>query len=193
MNNINRQNYVQSLEFEVRRYQEILEDLFGPCDSRFVFGTIRKSEDNTPRTFFPNNYYTNGGCIVDIHISDFPWEHYSPDQGKWQVAHECVHLLNPESGTTKFLEEGLATWFQNEPRFHDDAVKQYIKRNTKTNGSYASAKNLVLHCMPQLAVAVKGIRKSGIIIRDISPDMLAARLPHIDRNTIDSICAKFEY
>ena len=50
-------------------------------------------------------------------------------------------------------------------------MKQYIKRNTKTNGPYETAKNLALRYMPQLTVVVKGIRESGIRIRDISPDV----------------------
>ena len=152
------------------------------------FGNRR---DDTPRTFFPARYHTEGGCIVDIHISDFPWEHCSPDQGKWQVAHECVHLLDPGiGGTANFLEEGLATWFQNEPRFHDDAVRQYIARNTRTL-LYDAAKDLVLRCMPQLTTAVKEIRESSKRIREISPDVLAARLPHVDRETVNSLCVAF--
>ena len=191
MNTISRQKYVESLESEVQRYKGILENLFGPCDPRFVFGTIRKSEDGTPRTFFRTRYYTEGGCIVDIHISDFPWEHFSPDQGKWQVAHECLHLLDPGIyGTTNFLEEGLATWFQNESRFHDDTVRQYIARNTKTT-IYDAAKDLVLRCMPQITTAVKEIRESGKRIREISPDVLATRLPHVDMKTVERLCVTF--
>ena len=188
VNTINRQEYVESLESEVQRYKKLLKNLIGPGDPRFVFGTIRQSEDNTPRIFFPAGYHMEGGCMVDIHISDFPWEHCSPDQGKWQVAHECVHLLDPGiHGTANFLEEGLATWFQNEPQFHDDTVRHYIARNSR-NLLYDAAKDLVLRCMPQLTTAVKEIRESGTKIREISPDVLATRLPHVDRKTVESLC-----
>ena len=159
---------------------------------RFVFGTIRKSADYTPRTFFPDKYHTDGGCIVDIQISDFPWEHCSPDQGKWQVAHECVHLLDPGIvGTANYLEEGLAAWFQDESRFHDDTVRQYIARNT-TTGLYALTRDHVLCCMPQLTRAVKEIRASGKRTREISPDVLDGRLPQIDWKTIESLCVTFQ-
>ena len=188
MNSISRQKYVESLESEVQRYKGILEYLFGPCDPRFVFGTIRKSEDGMPRTFYPAGYHTEGGCIVDIHISDFSWEHCSPHQGKWQVAHECVHLLDLGIDGTTNLEEGLATWFQDESRFHDDTVRQYIARNTRTLLFYDAAKDLVLRCMPQLTTAVKEIRESGKRIREISPDVLATRLPHVDRKMVESLC-----
>ena len=191
MNNIPRQIYIENLELAVQEYREILEGLFGPCDTRFIFGTIRQSKDDIPCIFFRSKYDTDGGFIVDIHISDFPWDHCSPDQGRWQVAHECVHLLDPGiAGTANFLEEGLATWFQNEPRFHNDAVKQYINQSTIT-APYDVARDLVLLCMPQLITAVKEIRESGTTIREISTDMLTARLSHVDREIVKDLCAIF--
>lgn len=186
-----RSQFVKYLERHLRRYREILEDRFGPCDPKFVFGSFRKSVNNMPRTHFPYGYHTNGNCIVDIHLSDFSWEHCSLDQGPWQVAHECVHLLDPGTGGTTVLEEGLATWFQDESEFHDAAVRRYIIRNEPHPNNYESAKQLVLDCMPQLTRAVKEIRASGKRIREISADMLAARLPHADRGTVDKLCAKF--
>ena len=165
--------------------------MFGQCDPRFVFGAVRKSSDYTPCTYFPNGYYTHGGCVVDIHISDWPWEHRCYDQGTWQVAHECVHLLDPGyGGSSNFLEEGLATWFQDESRFHDNMVKRYISRTTHPL-PYHTAKQLVLRCRPQLIAAVKGIRSSGIRLRDISADMLAAHLPNVDKETVERMCARF--
>jgi hypothetical protein len=45
------------------------------------------------------------------------WQHNPDDQGRlarWQLAHECVHLIDPHfPAPTNVLEEGLATWFQN--------------------------------------------------------------------------------
>lgn len=191
MNEIYRHRYVESLESAAQRYREILEDLFGPCDPRFVFGTIRKSTDDTPRTNFRSKYHTEGGCIVDIHISDFPWEHCSPDQGKWQVAHECVHLLDPGiAGTATFLEEGLAAWFQNEPRFHDDVVKQYIKRSTMAP-RYGEARDVVVRRMPKLITAVKDLRESGHRIREISAEVLGAQLPSSYRAAVVKLCSRF--
>lgn len=67
-------------------YKSILEDLFGPCDPRFVFGSIHRARNgnDVPRTYFPNGYHTHGGCIVDIRISHVPWNHYRYAQGAWQ-------------------------------------------------------------------------------------------------------------
>ena len=188
------QHFVQYLEQQVRYYLGILERMFGPRDPRFEFGTIRKSRNNIPRTHFPKNYYEDGGCVVDIHIGDWPWEHCSYDQGTWQVAHECVHLLDPGvGGTGNCLEEGLARWFQDEQQFHSDPVKLYITRNNRSNPHYEDAKGLVLRCMPQLIPAVKEIRSSGTRIGDITTDALAEKLNDVDRNIIEMLCADFPY
>ena len=193
MNEDQQRRFIHHLEYQARRYKGILEDIFGQCDPNFAFGSVRKSSDNTPHTHFPNGYHPlrSGRIVVDIHIPDRPWEHGSFDQGTWQVAHECVHLLDPWAVGTIYLEEGLARWFQDEPRFHDAMVKGYIASNKAPSLHYDAAKHLVLRCMPQLIPAVRGIRASGIRIRDIAADVLAARLPDADKKTVESLCARF--
>ena len=48
---------------------------------------------DNPRTHFPH-YHTNV-FVVTIHVGKCPWEHGCFDQGTGQLAHECVHLLDP--------------------------------------------------------------------------------------------------
>ena len=183
--------YVVFLKEQACRYRDILQEIFGPYDRRFVFGSIKKSidKDDVPHTNFPNGFHVNGGCIVDIHIATWPWDNCSRDQGTWQVAHESVHLLDPGvSGSANFLEEGLATWFQDEPKFHIEAVKRYIERGVTHTPPYVVAKELVGHCMPNLVPVVKDIRSSGMRIRDITADVLFHRLPTVDRETIEHLC-----
>ena len=117
-----------------------------------------------------------------------------PDQSVWQVAHECVHLLDPAIlGNTNFLEEGLASWFQDEPKFHNEKVRAYIARNNKPIPSYVEAKKLVLACMPEthLCSAVKKIRASGVRIRDIEEDRLKSHLPRVNDSILERLCAPF--
>lgn len=192
MNDDIRKRYIETLRTAVERYLGKLEFLLGPRDERFIFGTIKKSHDDRPRTHFPNNYYTTGGCVVDIHITEFPWEHCSPDQGRWQVAHECLHLIDPGEKGTIVLEEGLASWFQNEPRFHSSKVRNYIEGNPK-DGHYEPARQLVIECKPdRLVKVVKEIRKSDIRIRCIKPEMLEAHLHGVNSSTIEELCQKFK-
>ncbi len=155
--------YVAELRLSACRYLSILEGLFGSRDPRFIFGTICKSYDGCPRTYFPKDYCTTGGCIVDIHISNYPWEHCCIDQGKWQVAHECVHLIDPgKEGSANVLEEGLASWFQDDHRFHDDVVNRYIQNNDSRNHHYETAKQLVAPIATDIIQTVKDIRRSGM-------------------------------
>ena len=182
------------LDQQARRYRRLLEDMFGQCDQRFVFGSIKKAidEDDVPRTHFPDGFHLNGGCVVDIHISEWPWQHCCYDQGTWQLAHESVHLLDPGvDGTATFLEEGLATWFQDEPTFHIDVVQRYIERGITHSQDYTVAKEFVCRCMPQLTSVVKKIRSLNVKIRDITGDELAPCLPNVDRETIELLCRRF--
>ena len=174
-----RSEFISFLEQQVHAYTEQLEGMFGECDKRFVFGTINKSTGDAPHTEYPGGHHYNGDCIVDIHISKWLWDSRKRDQRTWQVAHECVHLLDPgQKGSANFLEEGLATWFQDEPRFHDDLVNAFVKAEIAKGGikrskDYAEAKELVCGCLPQLIPAVKKIRSSGVKIWEITEDMLA--------------------
>ena len=139
-----RSEFVKFLEHQVIIYRGILEDMFGPYDSRFNFGSIRRSTDpmDVPHTNFPNGFYLSGGCVVDIHISSEPLAEELEDQAVWQVAHECVHLIDPgPKGTANYLEEGLATWFQDEIEYHINEVQNYIRQGKAThNPQYTKAK-----------------------------------------------------
>ena len=177
-----RTEYIRKLELDVREYLPTLEQLLGPRDKRFEFRTIRKSDDDRPRINFVDKYHTNGGCEVDILITDDPWYNKYPDQGTWQVAHECVHFLDPVDFCNEgscYLEEGLAAWFQDEPKFHDDVVKKYIARMKEGSrlAIYLDAKKRAISCgIDDLTTAVKEIRRSGERIRDITLDDLAKYL-----------------
>ena len=87
--------FIWHLNQQVPHYLNILESKFGPCDPRFKFGSVQKSQNNIPHNSFPNGYSEDGGCVVDICIGAQPWKHCNYGHGTWQVAHECVHLLDP--------------------------------------------------------------------------------------------------
>ena len=185
--------FVGFLNQQAHIYRELLENMFGQCDQRFVFGSIKKSKDGTPRTHFPEEFHLNGGCVVDIHISEEPWQYCYYNQGTWQLAHESVHLLDPvEKGDSTFLEEGLATWFQDEPKYHIAVVQEYIEQARATHEpDYKEAKGLVCCCMPQLTCVIKEIRSSGVRIQDITADELAPRLTNVDKKVIEHLCRRF--
>ena len=140
--------------------------MFGHFDSRFTFGSVgRVSQEEQrpqPRIHFPSCY---SGGVVDILITPRPHDRCWRDQATWQIAHECVHLLDPcEEGKANYLEEGLATWFQMEPRFHNKIVKGYLKKNRGRlirDPRYVTALGMVRRNMPGLKKAIRDIRGSG--------------------------------
>ena len=185
--------YVRDLNKYVTKYMSTLESLFGPCDPRFVFGSIKKSDEDTPSVHFPKKYNLEGGCIVDIHIGKCAWERCSPDQGAWQVAHECVHLIDPvEKDSINVLEEGLATWFQDELQYHDSKVKPYIRKNSPHPPNYFEAKKLFQHCLPGILPAIKSIRESGVRISDISMEILSPLLQNKKTGIVERLCEPFQ-
>ena len=186
-------DYLRFLQGQANGYIKVLEELFGPCDPKFVFGSIQKSthQSGMPQTFFPIGVHLNGNCVVDIQITEDPWDNCSIPQGAWQVAHECVHLLDPGSKGTNFLEEGLAVWFQQTPKFHTKIVNNYSSR-VILPGNYQCAWKLVAKCMPQLITAVKEIRSNAVRIREISPERLAPFLPDVNKEKVEKLCTKFQ-
>ncbi len=196
MNDDYRVGFVRRIAVQINSYTAMLEHMLGPRDNRFVFHTVgmTTNEVDNPQICFPNGFHCEGNCAVDVHISSWPWKHFSPDQSIWQVAHESVHLLDPVLfGSANVLEEGLATWFQNECKFHDKPVRRYIENAKNTlPESYARAKELVLNCDPsRLCSAVRDIRASGVSIHDIDVAMLRLRLPRVSVPVVESLCNPF--
>ena len=185
--------YTWDLKKYVTKYLSTLEDLFGPRDPKFVFGDIKKANQDTPYVYFPQKYNLEGGCIVEIHISNCAWDNYRKEQGAWQVAHECVHLIDPvEKDSINVLEEGLATWFQDELKYHDSMVKRYIRNNIPQTPKYREAKELFQHCLPGILPAIKSIRESGVRISDISMEILSPLFQNKKTGIVERLCEPFQ-
>ena len=194
-----RVEFMLFLKQQAKTYRGCLEGIFGQCDQGFVLGSIKEStrKDSKPHTYL-NEFDLKDGCRVDIHIGKEAWQNCSYAQATWQLAHESVHLLDPvKDGEATFLEEGLATWFQNEPKFHSKEVKEYIKlvmRSKKDSPScYDKAEELVRRCMPQLTSVIKKIRSSDVRIQKITACKLAPYLPNVDKETVEHLCRKMDY
>ncbi len=132
---------------------------------------------------------------MNIRISTDAGKRQCYDQGAWQVAHECVHLLNPgPRDTTNILEEGLATWFQNTPCYHDQNVQNYIPRaENSISQNYREAQELVCRYGESLRKAVKTLRIEGVRIREIAAKKLGRVLPSSSIADITRLCALFDY
>ena len=196
LNKVSRKSdFLSSLEERRNNYIEVLEALFGPCDPRFVPGRIKRTTHVTgqPQTDYPFKYQVKGDCVVDIHISPEAYDNQYLNQATWQVAHECVHMLDPcRKGEANILEEGLAVWFQDEESYHPDFVQKFIRRNPCHHTNYAEAKELVSGCMPELVGAVFEIRSRGLRLQNFEPRLLSPLLASVRDSVLIRLCEPFE-
>ncbi len=170
-----------------------IEHLFGPRDRSFTLVgiDIDRTPGNSPRVWFPDSGIAPGDVekrSKHIIIRLGPNALNDPVCARWRLAHECVHLIDPwcpkiEGRTTNVLEEGLATWFQND-RVPDAACHE---------GPYATAEKLVEPLMPEMAEAVnRNRREYKIRIGEMTPDGLFANCPGMDRDIYQKLCETFK-
>ena len=152
-----------------------LEFLFGPRNPRFNIKGVEVSNCN-PHIFFPHSPRDT----ITVHLAKNALT--DPRIALWQLAHECVHLLDPNMNPpTNNLEEGLATWYQGvkvvdiEARLH----------------SYIRAKQEVYLYMDKLPSAITSLRLQGFKIWNVPPEALsdAALIP---KATADFLCSRFQ-
>ena len=175
------------------RFLADIEHWLGPRDRSYALVgiDIDRTLDNRPRLWFPDI-----GIAADdterrsrhIVIRLGPTALTDRVRARWQLAHECVHLLDPwnlrvDGRPTNWLEEGLATWYQNsrvpEAEFHE--------------GLYASAEDLVGPLMEELPSAVKRIRQERRVrIGEFTPDVLRVYCPGFHEETLQRLCQPFQ-
>ena len=174
-----------------------VEELLGPRDPSYCFLGIDFHGPNLPpRNWFPDtgippssNEPSSKQIIVHLTVNTIG----DPERARWQLAHECVHLIDPWNPTiegryTSVLEEGLATWYQCKA-----VSSKYLSDN-----NYKDARDLVLKYEPTLLDAVKNIRQKeqnasggSVRIGDISPELLAQYCKDIDSSDADELCKTF--
>ena len=186
--------YPWTLALLTGKFISDIERVLGPRNPEFTFGGVEidKTPDATPRLWFPNS-----GIPIDdlenrsrhIVIRLTPKALEAREYARWQLAHECVHLLDPwnkkvDGMPTNLLEEGLATWYQN------------FKANCELSSdvrSYEEAESLVKPHIEELQNAVKKIRlEVGLRIGEISTETLAKYCPGVDDNVVERLCDRFD-
>lgn len=175
------------------RFLADIEQLFGPRDP--LFSMVGIEIDATPGAL-PHLWYPDSGIAPDD--TDRRSRHVAirlttnsltdPARARWQLAHECVHLLDPwvervDGRPVNWLEEGLATWFQN----------SRVPEAESHEGRYALAEDLVLPLMDVLPEAIKLIRRERRLrISAITPDVLREYCPELNDETLLKLCQPFQ-
>ena len=185
--------YLWTLATWTGKFLADIENRFGPRNHEFSF--VGVEIDETPKAN-PCNWFPSSGISPCDHenrsryavIRLTPKALESRENAKWQLAHECVHLLDPwnkqvDGRPTNVLEEGLATWYQN------FAAPCSLKSDVP---SYVEAESLVKQHIDELQIAVKQIRLDhGVRIGEIPPDMLAKFCPSIHEAIVGRLCDRF--
>ena len=175
------------------RFLADIEHCFGPRDHSFVLVgiDIDKTPNNRPRLWFPDSGIQpddterrSRHVVIRLGSSALT----DPVRARWQLAHECFHLLDPwsrrvDGRPTNWLEEGLAAWYQNtrvpEAEWHE--------------GSYTAAEALVRPLMEDLSSAVKRIRRERRIrIGEFTPEVLRDYCPGFQMETLQRLCQPFQ-
>ena len=162
-----------------------IESRFGPRSTSFtILGIELVETDGNPQIWFPTTTEDHKHVIIHLSKNAIDCEALA----RWQLAHECVHLLNPRNntlyGTTNVLEEGIARWYQNHKEGHQFA---------ETDSGYAEAENLVGPLMKVLPDAIRGIRqKEDIPIGDVKKDVLCKYCPEVTPKTAKRLTQPFK-
>ena len=174
------------------QYLADIECRFGPRDSSFTLVgiDIERTHGMPPHLWFPDT-----GIAADDterrsrHVVIRLGQNalVDPALARWQLAHECFHLLDPwnervDGRPANWLEEGLATWFQN----------NCVPEAEHHEGLYAVAEDLVRPLVDNLPNAVKRIRlERRLRISDITPDVLRDYCPRFSGETLRELCQPF--
>lgn len=186
-------HWAMTLPAYASRFLADIEHLFGPRDHSFTLVGIEI--DTTPGAS-PHLWYPDSGIAPDnparrsrhVAVRLASNALADPARARWQLAHECFHLLDPwnervDGRPATWLEEGLAAWFQNsrvpEAEYHE--------------GQYAPAESLVSPLMDELPEAVKLIRRERRLrISEIVPDVLREYCPKFSQETLQKLCQPFQ-
>lgn len=159
-----------------------LESWLDPRDPNYDLGDVVQSP-----TGHPNIFHDFSKKAIDIRLTEYA---LTGAQGgllaKWQIAHECVHLIDPNfSPPTNVLEEGIATWYQNR--------KIYPARIGSTP-LYLAAEALVSQYLDSgyLQVKIREMRRRGLRIGRFTVDELVQNAPVIDKVTAFRLAESFD-
>lgn len=162
------------------RIYEILQKIesdFGARDKSYTLLGVEFSE-GIPQTWFPGN-----SQYVIIQLGHEAMQR--PILALYQLAHECVHLLDPHPGGTNVLEEGAATHFA-----HNYIVQLGYPISTGDK-RYDDAHHLVEKLLSKRPDALKELRKVHGPLRNIKADHIRSISPGLADQIIENLTKEF--
>ena len=176
---------IRKLQPCLKRFVRDAEALFGPRNERWDFPLIRARKDGG------NGPYTDTSKCphLTVLLPECSLMRDDLTEAEWHVAHESVHVLDPHANPTNYLEEGLATWFQN------CKVKQY---NGPRWDPWVEAENRVKPWTDVLPERLKRFRakqrelrlqgQRWIRLGDITDDVLSVYCREVNEQAKSLVC-----
>jgi hypothetical protein len=151
------------------------ETKFGPRDKSFSVGGV-EFHDGAPQHWFPGKA---SYVVVQLNLQAM----LDVTRALFQLAHECVHLLDPAPGEANTLEEGLATVFSL------DFLKEELKVDDYPTGDpkYDRAVALVRGLLDARADGPKLMRQHFGPLRKVKPEQIAQICPTVAPNIVKQL------
>lgn len=158
---------------------KLAEDALGPRDTCKVMYQPVFADDGPYIRNTPNL----DGAFAELSRNA---ERYWPT-AVYELAHEAVHLLNPQPGVGNWLSEGIAV-----------ALSEYAQRHFNLNPqdinmqSYRRALGLVSELPHGPLAAGRLIRNACGSLNDATPSILVTLFPSVNPGTLTELCRTFE-
>lgn len=133
-----------------------MESLFGARDKTFTIDDDITYHDGRPRVWTYDQANKKCKVILSNGCLDF-WPCFV-----YEMAHESIHLLNPQPEAASYLEEGIAVWFS------DYMMKECNYEKHFPRGDYKKALKLVTLIKDAPPNIVKKIRGENLNLTDIT-------------------------
>lgn len=150
---------------------------FGPRDKTFTILGI-EFKDGIPQVWFPGNC-TN----VVVQLGHQAMQ--EPIRALFQLAHECVHLLDPHPGGSSVLEEGTAM------RFAHRYLAAVGCSMESGDPRYDTARQFVDQLIATRADAVKELRHRHGPLRSVTAAQIKTVSPQLDAAIAQSLVQPF--
>ncbi|EOV9616226.1 hypothetical protein ACN5LY_000778 [Cronobacter dublinensis] len=143
------------------------EELFGARDTSFSINEAILYHSKGPQVVVATAF--NNLCIVYLsNGSQKRWDCFM-----YEMAHESVHLLNPQKISASYLEEGVAVWFSLM------MCRKHSYKCDKPTGKYRQAYELLLKISEDVPSVVRVIRAKFPNLTDLNADDLQATFPSL--------------
>ncbi len=169
-----------------------MEHLFGSRDRSFslVGIDVNRTPDSVPMLWYPHygiepdsTDKRSKHIIIRLGFNALS----DPLRARWQLAHECIHLLDPwsemvDGRPANWLEEGIAAWYQN---FR-------VPEAAWRDGQYGEAEALVEPLLRESWEAIKNIRQElGLRLSEFTPEVIQDYCPGIGEKALRQLCEPF--